>query len=101
MIGMLINEIQVAYVGQRSDFEIETDVEARLANDVPVDDFLITVDESDSATSFPAGTGPRHQTSAARNPGHAWTAQVAGGREGASSRARGGTFVWPVRGSLG
>jgi osmotically-inducible protein OsmY len=51
------NEIQVAHVSRRSDFEIETDVEARLANDVLVDDFLVTVDVSDGVVTLDGTVG--------------------------------------------
>ena len=50
-------DIQVDSAAERLDFEIEADVESRLANDVLVDDFLITVDVSDGVVTLGGTVG--------------------------------------------
>ena len=53
----VVNLLRAADTGERTDAEIEAEVEARLANDVRVDDYLIVVDVDDGKVHLSGTVG--------------------------------------------
>jgi osmotically-inducible protein OsmY len=70
----VINNITVVYKTQRPDAEIEKEVEARLANDVWVDDRLIDVAVEDEKVMLTGKVGSLREKSRARSDG--WVSGV-------------------------
>jgi osmotically-inducible protein OsmY len=68
------NSIAVDYKTQRTDSEIEADVERRLDNDVWVDDYLINVAVNDSKVTLTGTVGSLREKSRARTD--AWVTGV-------------------------
>jgi osmotically-inducible protein OsmY len=70
----LENEIDVISEMERSDYELKHEVEARLANDVRVDDYLIEVDVKDGNVSLTGTVGSLQEKSLTRMD--SWVAGV-------------------------
>ena len=68
------NNIDVDYKSERSDYEIEQEVQARLANDVRVDDSLIAVKVKDQKVILSGAVGSLQEKNRARSD--AWVGGV-------------------------
>lgn len=70
----ITNDIQVDYKTERSDYEIQQEVKAKLANDVRVDDFLVEVEVENGEVELSGTVGSLNEKSTARLD--AWVAGV-------------------------
>jgi osmotically-inducible protein OsmY len=68
------NKINVVYEADREDYQIKAEVEARLKNDIRVDDYLITVDVNKGTVKLAGKVGSLLEKNRARQM--AWVAGV-------------------------